>query len=398
MVVGASLAGMTAAQSMRWSGHQGELVVVGAERHLPYDRPPLSKGYLTGAVDEARLTLRSATEALGITWWLGRRAERLDPSSAGGGVLTLDDGSVLEADGIVLATGARARALPGSGDLAGVGTLRSRNDADGLRDALASGPGRMVVIGFGFIGAEVAATARTAGWEVALVEAAPQPMARVLGSDAGMAVAELHRSHGVEVHLGTMVDHLVATGGRVSGVALSGGQVIECSQVVVGIGAVPETEWLRSSGLGLGDGVIADETLLVAPGVVAAGDVARWPHPRLGGSTIRLEQWDNAVEMGGYAGKRLLAWAVAEPVEPFGPVPWFWSDQYDRKMQLAGVATDRTEIVQGSFEEQRVVQLQLDESGAVAGAFCWNRPRQAIMARQLIAEDVDLETARGRLG
>jgi NADPH-dependent 2,4-dienoyl-CoA reductase/sulfur reductase-like enzyme len=404
LVIGTSLAGANAARSLRRHGHSGDLVMVGAEAHRPYDRPPLSKQFLAGEIDEDRLLLRVVDhpDPLDATWQLGQRAVGFEPAAAGGGAVTLADGAVLDGDGIVIATGSRPRTLPDQPDLVGLGTLRTLEDARRLGRALRLGPDRLVVIGFGFIGAEVAATARAAGWEVTIVEAAPQPMTRVLGADGGAVVADLHRRHGVEVRLATTVDQVVGEGGRVTGLALSDGEVIACSQVVVGIGAVPETDWLDGSGLPVADGVVADETLLVAPGVVAAGDVVRWPSSRGGPGLTRVEQWDNAVTTGARAGERLLAWDRGEPVEGFRPVPWFWSDQYDRKIQLAGRASGSTEIVQGAIGAQRFVQLHYDDgdtgTSRVVGVVCWNRPRQAILARRLLAEGAGVDRFRSELG
>ena len=279
----------------------------------------------------------------------------------------------------------------------GVHVLRTLDDADALRARFEAGPDRLVVVGAGFIGAEVAATARELGLDVSIVEAADTPMSRVLDPEAGMAIAELHRGHGVDVRLGTGVAGFVADG-ALSAVELGDGTAIEAQVAVIGIGVIPNTEWLAGSGLTVDNGVVADATCLAAPGIVVAGDIARWPNPRFGGDLMRVEQWDNAVEMGGYAAKRLLAWAEDATVEPFQPVPWFWSDQYDRKIQLAGVVSDRSRIVQGSHAEQRFVQAYLDDADRVVGALCWNRPRQAIMARTIIADGVSLDDALDKLG
>jgi NADPH-dependent 2,4-dienoyl-CoA reductase/sulfur reductase-like enzyme len=260
----------------------------------------------------------------------------------------------------------------------------------------------VAVIGCGFIGAEVAATARQLGLDVTIIEAAEAPLTRVLDAEAGMAVAELHRRHGVEVLLGVQVAELVGDNGRVQALRLRDGTTLDAPVVVVGIGVVPNTEWLDGSGLTIDNGVVADETCLAWPGVVVAGDVARWPNGRFGRQLMRVEQWDNALDMGSYAGRRLLAWSRGEPVEPYEPVPWFWSDQYDRKIQLAGVAAPSAEVVQGTLSDQQFVQLYHagpgGGAGEVTGALCWNRPRQAIMARQLIAGRASLDEAREKLG
>lgn len=394
VIVGASLAGLQAAQTLRRSDEAMRITMVGAERHLPYDRPPLSKHYLAGGWDEDKLRLRAATDpdALGIEWRLGVAATGLDLESM---TVQLADGSSIGYDGLVIATGAAPRRLPGS-DLDGVHVLRTLDDASALRAAFEAEPQRVVVIGAGFIGAEVAATARERGLNVSMVEAADQPLSRVLPTEAGQQITALHRANGVDVHLGTGAT-IEGSNGAVTGVSLDDGTFIEAEVVVIGIGVVPTTAWLESSGLELDNGVVADATCMAAPGVVVAGDVARWPNERFGGALTRVEQWDNAVEQGGYAARRLLAWAAGEDIEPYTPVPWFWSDQYDRKIQLAGVPSKRSELVQGSFDEQRFVQIFIDEDDALVGALTWNRPRQAIQSRQLITRGAPLDEARETL-
>jgi len=400
VVVGASLAGLHAAQALRRQGFDGELTLVGDEPHYPYDRPPLSKDFLAGPADAGKLRLRPAADpdALGIRWLLGRRAVGLTRHELSGGEVVLDDGEAIGFDGLVVATGARPRALPGMPEgVGGLHVLRSVDDARRLRDAFDAGPARVVVVGFGFIGAEVAATARSRALEVTVVEAAEAPLARVLDAEAGLAVAELHRGHGVDVRLGATVAGLVAgEGGAMAGVELGDGTVIEAEVVVVGIGVIPNTGWLDGAGLTVDDGLVADETCLAAPGIVVAGDVGRWPNPRFG-RLMRVEQWDNAVEMGGYAGRRLLAWSRHEAVEPFAPVPWFWSDQYDRKIQLAGVPGPEVAMAQGTLAEQRFVRVY-HRDGVVVGALCWNRPRQAIQARDLVGREAPIDEALRVLG
>lgn len=401
VIVGASLAGMQAAQGLRRGGFAGELIVVGEEPDLPYDRPPLSKGFLDGSVSEEKLRLRPAADpdALAIDWRLGVRAESLDVERRS---LVLSDGTELIADGVIVATGSRARTLPGM-EADGVYVLRNVAHARALMAAFAARPNRVVIIGAGFIGAEVAATARAMGLEVTMVEAASVPLARVLDPTAGMAVAELHQSHGVDVRLGVGLDGIeVDANGSLQAVQLSDGSRIDTTTMLLGVGALPNVEWLEGSGVCLDHGIVCDETLLAAPNVVAAGDVARWPHPRFGGELIRIEQWDNAVEQGAYAAKRLLALATDDEIEPFGPVPWFWSDQYDRKIQLAGRADvsapgARAEIVNGSIAEGVFLQLYGDGEGRLTGALGWNRPRHTIKARMLMADGVDFETAKAEL-
>jgi 3-phenylpropionate/trans-cinnamate dioxygenase ferredoxin reductase subunit len=244
-------------------------------------------------------------------------------------------------------------------------------------------PNRVVVVGAGFIGAEVAATCRGRGLEVTLLEAAEVPLERALGTRIGAVMADLHRDHGVDVRLGVGVDALEGTD-RVEAVRLADGSLIEAEVVVVGIGVIPNVDWLAGSGLNVDDGVVCDETLLAAPGVVAAGDIARWPSARYG-EYLRVEHWETAIAMGETAARRLLAEDRGVDPEPFDPVPWFWSDQYDRKIQLAGRsrADDDVEIVNGSLEERRFVAL-FGRDGTVVGVLGMNRPAHVVRLRSLV--------------
>jgi len=396
-IVGASLAGLRAAETLRRSGFDGSLTLIGDEPHAPYDRPPLSKQFLSGEWDHTRLALiapeklaelhldlRLGTRATGLD--VGERAVTTSPttieaSSAG-------DERVV-ADGILIATGARARTLPYA-ERPGLHVLRSRDDAELLHQALASGPRHVVVVGAGFIGAEVAATARQMGATVSMVELAEAPMIRGLGIDLGLFCAEVHRERGVDVRLGVGVDQILGDA-AVTGVVLTDGSEITADIVVVGVGAVPNTEWLEGSGLALDNGVVCDDTCLAAPGIVAAGDVARW-HNRLFDEVMRVEHWDNAVEQGMYAARRLLA---QEAPEPFTPVPWFWSDQFDHKIQLAGRRADgdQTLTVTGSREDRKFASI-FGRDGRIMAVFGFNRPRHVMKFRRLIAAGGSWDQAR----
>jgi 3-phenylpropionate/trans-cinnamate dioxygenase ferredoxin reductase subunit len=305
----------------------------------------------------------------------------------------LDGGEHIGYDGLVLATGAAARWLPGAPMLEGVHVVRSLDDCIGLREALEERPNRVVVVGAGFIGAEVAATCRGRGLAVTLLEVAATPLERALGPVVGSVMADLHRDHGVDLRLGVGVSGLDG-GDRVEAVRLDDGTVIPAEVVVVGIGVAPNTGWLEGSGLELDDGIVTDETLCAAPGVVAAGDVARWPSARYG-EQLRVEHWETAVQMGEAAAKRLLADHDGRPTEVFDPVPWFWSDQYDRKIQLAGrsSATDDLDIVIGSLEERRFVALY-GRAGRVVGVLGMNRPRHVMQLRSLVEEGADWDEGR----
>ena len=278
----------------------------------------------------------------------------------------------------------------------GVFGLRTGEDALALRSALDDGPSRVVVVGAGFIGAEVAATCRGRGLEVTMVEAAPAPLQRVLPRALGDFVADLHRDEGVDVRLGVGVDRLAVDGsGRVSAVHLADGSAVEAEVVVVGIGVTPSVEWLEGAGLDLAGGVRCDPTMLAGPGVVACGDVARWTNPRFD-EEMRVEQWENAVEQGGHAARTLLAHLAGGTGEPFAPVPWFWSDQYDRKIQLAGRpdAADELVVVDGTVEERRFAALfrRGDRCTAVFGV---NRPRHVMQARMKMADTLAWDEVRG---
>ena len=399
VVVGASLAGLSALEALRQEGYEGELIAVGAEAALPYDRPPLSKQVLQGQwePDKAALRDQGQYDALGVTWHLGRRATALDVSAR---TVTLDDGEPLAYDGLVIATGATPRWLPGSQELAGIHVLRTLDECLTLRAELETAS-RLCVVGAGFIGAEVAASARTLGVEVTVLEALPAPLARAFPAELGAACAGLHLDHGVDLRCGVTVAGFEGDG-RVSGVRLGdpggsgvspgGGEVIEADVVVVGVGVVPETGWLESSGLNLDNGVVCDSTCATsAPGVVAAGDIVRWPN-NLFGETMRVEHWSNAVEQGAAAAQRLLA-GPGEAVD-FAPVPYFWSDQYDTKIQFLGrcCPTDDVQVVDGSLEERRFVAL-FGRDGRLFGALAFNRPRQLMAYRKLLAAKTSFDDA-----
>ena len=395
-VVGASLAGMRAAESLRREGLDGSITVVGDEVDAPYDRPPLSKQVLAGEWPPERIALydEAALADLRLTWRLGRRAVGFDAASR---TVTLDDGERLTSDGVVIATGARTRTLRGAESLAGVYTLRTLADSLAIRAEFDATPGRVVVVGAGFIGAEVAATARDRGLDVTVVEMAETPLERVLGAAMGGVCAEVHVDHGVDLRLGVGVESLTGTD-RVEQVVLSDGTRLDADVVVVGVGVIPNTEWLEGSGLEIADGVVCDETCLAAPGVTVAGDVARWPN-RLFGESMRVEHWDNAIAQGIAAASRLLAGEGGG--EPFAPVPWFWSDQYDRKIQLAGRSgpDDEVVVVTGSPAERRFAAIY-GRAGRIVAVLGFNRPRHVMQYRRLIAKgaswDDALEFARSQ--
>ena len=378
-IVGASLAGYWAAETLRRDGFEGRISLIGDEPHAPYDRPPLSKKFLVGDLEDARLPLTTAEKLadLGLEMRLGCRATGLDVATR-----TLEvDGVAEPYDGLLIATGARCRNLPGTAGLAGVHTLRTRDDAEAIRDALANGARRVVGVGAGFIGAEVASTAIGRGAEVTMVEALEAPFGRVLGVEMGAVMADVHRRHGVDLRTGVGVDEVLGDD-RLAGVRLADGATLEADLLVVGIGVVPNTDWLEGSGLTLDDGVVCDETCLAAPDVAAAGDVARWANPRYG-EVMRVEHWDNAVQQGVHAARRLLQ--SDEEATPYAPVPWFWTDQYDRKVQLAGRphTDDEVRVVAGSTAEHRFAAFY-GRDGRFTAALGMNRPRQVMQSKGLL--------------
>lgn len=387
-VVGASLAGLRAVETLRRLGFAGRLTLIGAESHLPYDRPPLSKELLSGEWDRDRVVLRKAPyDELDLELLLGFRATALDAASR---TITLHDGRTVRADGIVLATGAAPRALPGLPALEGIRTLRTLDDCMGLRADMERGA-RVCVIGAGFIGAEVAATARARGLEVTVLEALDAPMVRGVGVRIGASLAALHRANGVDLRTGVTVE-AVEGDGRVERVRLAGGDVVACDVLLVAVGAAPCTDWLDGSGLVIDDGVVCDATLLAAPGVVAAGDVARWPNPTFDDESMRIEHWTNAAEQGMHAASRLLA-ADGDAV-PFATVPFVWSDQFGVKIQSAGrfSGADRMEVVHGSIDEHRFVAI-FERSGRVSGVLGCSEPRRVMQYRRLIGARTPFDEA-----
>ena len=386
-IAGASLAGLRAAESLRRLGYDGRLVVVGAEKHLPYDRPPLSKELLQGRWDVDKIGLRKRPyEELALDLRLGVRAQSLDLAAR---ELALDDGTRERFDALVIATGASPRRLRGQPELAGLHVLRSLDDALAIRAALDARP-RVLIVGAGFIGAEVAASCRARGLEVTVVEPLPVPLARGLGESMGRVCGELHRDHGVDLRCGVGVTR-VEGAGRVERVALSDGAVLPADLVVVGIGAAPETAWLAGSGLRIDDGVVCDSHCAAAPGVFAAGDVARWHNP-LFDEVMRVEHWSNAVEQGSYVAERLAGSDVG--AGPFAPVPFFWSDQYDVKIQFAGRMRpdDEVRVVAGSLAERKFTALY-GRAGRLSGVLTFSRPRDLAKYRRLVAERADFASA-----
>ncbi len=394
-IVGASLAGLSAAATFRDAGWDGHLVVVDGSEQLPTDRPPLSKGVLSGdrGVDDIGQPLASRLDDLDVDLRLG---QWVDGFAADDLRLKLTNDDEIVADGVVIATGGSPRRLADTDGVEGIHVLRDVADSLALRrDLERIDGGRVAVVGAGFIGSEVAATCRGLGIDVTLIEAAEAPLDRAFPSEIGHRLADLHRDNGVDVRLGVGVEGVTGNG-RVGGVRLTDGTTVDAEVVVVGIGVVPDTGWLDGSGVPCDNGVTCDSTLLAAPGVVAAGDVADF-HNVLFGERMRVEHWDTAIAAGAAAADRLLAGARGTDGVPFAPVPWFWSDQYDVKIQMAGrpAATDEVVLIDGSYEDGRFA-VAFRRGGDCRGVLAFGRPRAVVMAQMKMAESLAWDHVIGR--
>jgi 3-phenylpropionate/trans-cinnamate dioxygenase ferredoxin reductase subunit len=387
VVVGGSLAGWRSVETLRAEKFEGTITLVGAERHLPYDRPPLSKQILAGTwpPEKAVLADRKRSSELRVIEVLGHRAVRLDVE---GRQVEIDDGTVLSADAVIVATGASPRHLPGTEGLGprdGLFTLRTLDDSLALRAALtAVESARVVVIGAGFIGAEVASTCAGLDCQVTVLEVMDIPLSNVLGPVIGAHCGSLHGAHGVELRTGIGVAGVRRGEGSGLLVELADGDVLSADVVVVGIGVVPSTGWLDGSGLNIDNGVVCDDRLFAAEGIVAAGDLARWNWRHDGGEErIRIEHWEVAAGAGVAAARSVLAGRDEAP--SFTPIPYFWSDQYGVRFQVLGNpgGTDEVEIVDGSLDEGKFVAL-FGRSGRLRAVMAIGKPRQLMGFRPLL--------------
>lgn len=386
-VVGASLAGLRSVEQLRLQGYDGRIVVVGDETHRPYDRPPLTKGFLAGSTTEDELALLDSPDEHELTaeWRLGVRAEHLDTAA---GVVTLSDGNQIATDGVVIATGGRPRKLPGWDDLDGVHTVRTVEDAAALRADL-TGASSVVVVGAGWIGAEVAATCHHLGLDVTIVEATQAPLAKALGAEMAAVCASLHNDHGVALRCGVGVAACtsVAKQGRhrVTGVVLEDGTRLPADVVVVGVGMRPATDWLAGSGIETNNGVLCDPGCVTrVPSVVAVGDVARYRSPA--GRHVRHEHWTNASEQPAVAIRNLLAGTTIEHYRPSGYV---WSDQYGHRLQVAGhtEGADAVEVTDGSPADRKFIATY-HRNGTAVGVLAMNNVKLFTRMRRQLARPV----------
>ncbi|MET7402559.1 FAD-dependent oxidoreductase [Dactylosporangium sp. NPDC005572] len=381
VIVGAALAGLRAVEAARRAGYEGPITLLGAEKHVPYDRPPLSKAYLTdGAPVDYYREERAIREGLDVDLRLGVTAEGLDTTVK---TVRTDAGEV-PYDRLIIATGAFPRVLPGIPDLDGIVTLRTADDAELLRSRIAEGA-HVVVLGAGFVGSEIASSARHLGAHVTIAEAAEAPLVRALGPVVGAALAQLHPRNGTRLLLATRITEYLGTD-RIQSVRLSTGETVAADLVVIGIGAAPATAWLAGSGVELhpdDGGVVCDEQLRTsAPDVFAAGDVVHWPNAALG-RTMRLENWTNAADQGARAGVNA---AVPARAQAHTTVPYFWSDWYGKRIQFVGTAeAEAVEFVSGGPKDDRFVAL-FRSGDHLVGAATLDEPRRIMKLRRLIAD------------
>jgi len=387
-IIGASLAGLRAAETLRSRGYDGALTLVGDERHRPYDRPPLSKQVLDGTwtPEQTFFRQKDGYDPLALDLRLGVRATSLDLRAKR---VTLADGGWTDYDRLIIATGARVRTLPGIVGRPGLLVLRTLDDAVVLRGELERAR-RVAIVGMGFIGLEVASACRSRSVDVVAVELLPVPLAPIVGPAVGEMLVAMHADHGVDVRTGVTVTDIYGES-RVAGIVLSDGSRVDADVVVVGIGVVPNTDWLEGSGLTLDNGIVCDGAGEAAPDVYAAGDVARMANA-WHGDFPRIEHWTNAVEQGVHVAEQLLG--APDRGTGFSSVPYFWSDQYDRKIQFIGRARPHDEmlVVDGSVAERRLTALYRRGDRLVA-CLTVNQPRALIKYRKLLASNPSWDTA-----
>jgi 3-phenylpropionate/trans-cinnamate dioxygenase ferredoxin reductase component len=389
VIVGASLAGATAAITLREEGADGTVTLIGAENELPYERPPLSKAYLRGDVPFDKALVRPAAfyAEHSIETIFGMRATRIDPSTR---IVELEDHRQVPFDALLIATGGRNRrvSIPGAA-LEGIYGLRTVQDADRIRKEMVAGR-RVVVVGMGFIGSEVTASLRQKGLDVVVIDPSKTPLFRVLGEAVGQTIADLHRAHGVRTIFEDTVAAFEGTR-RVTHVITRSGLRLECDFVIVGIGIEPAVELLEGSGIHLDNGVVVDEYCQTnVSGVYAAGDIANHYHP-IFNRRIRVEHWQNAIKQGAAAARNILGRRV-----PYDEIHWFWSDQYDANLQYAGFHTTWEQlIVRGRLDSDSYLACYVND-GRIDAVVGLNRAKDVRRVMPLIKSRraVDLEQLR----
>ncbi|WP_454857202.1 NAD(P)/FAD-dependent oxidoreductase [Promicromonospora soli] len=388
-IIGGSAGGLLAAEALRRADFQGPITLVGDEPHLPYDRPPLSKQILSGQWETDKVTLRPRTsiDALGVDLRLGVAATGLDADAH---TVLLDDGTDLHYERLIVATGVRARRLPGADGLRGVRTLRTLDDALALRARLRPGR-RLVIVGAGFVGAEVAAVARGLGAEVTILEAGPVPMAGAIGEHAGRFLAALHHERGVHIRTGVVVTEVLGVDGAVAAVVLADGEVVPADDLLIAIGSTPNTEWLADSGLDTTNGLVCDQYCAAAPDVYGVGDIASWHNP-LFDLTMRVEHRTNAAEQALAVARNLLA---PDERRPYAPVPYIWSDQYDTKVQTYGYLRDHDEdlVLENNSSQGRLLVAYRRQDRLTGVLAVGGSPKALRAWRALIAAGTAWETA-----
>lgn len=379
VIVGTGAAGISVLENLRRCGFTGSVTMVGDEETTPYDRPPLSKRFLTGEWEPERLHLRSAETLaeLAATWLLGRRASSLDAQTRR---VFLDDGSAVSYDELVVCTGVRSRRLPLSDQVDGAHVLRTVNDALSLRDGL-DDRSELLIVGGGFLGAETAAVASSLGTRVTLLSSTVIPLAAALGEDVAGLLADRHRSNGVHLEQGRAQGVTASSEGTASGIVLDDGRHLPAEKILMSVGSHPNVEWLETSGIPISDGITCDEHGGVVPGVWAAGDVAAWWRPEAD-RHVRLEHRTNATEHGMNVARAILDQPALPP-----SVPYVWSDQYDLKIQIHGLTAgaDSFEVIEGDVADGRFTAVY-GRQGRICAALGVNMMRPLRTLRPHVAE------------
>jgi NADPH-dependent 2,4-dienoyl-CoA reductase/sulfur reductase-like enzyme len=388
VVVGASLAGLRAVETLRANGFADDIVIVDSAERILYDRPPLSKKFLAGEWGPERIALRKSEEIdkLDASWRTSTRITGIDTANKN---VSTDNDESIAFDALIIATGGTARHLPNEPNFTGIHTLRTFDDSEGLRNELTPGR-RLVVIGAGFIGLEAAATAKAKGCDVTVLEGLPAPLIRGLGEGMGRLVTRVHESNGVNIRCNVRVESIVG-GSNVTGVRIINetgiSELVDADVVLVGIGVAPATSWINDSTITVKDGIVCNENLECAPGVFAAGDVARWPNALFADiePTMRVEHWTTASEQGAHAAINALAHVNGTPQMPYAAVPFFWSDQFTARIQFIGRSTnaDDVRVVVGSPDDGKFAAAYF-ANDRIVGVLGVSMPKAVMPARKLL--------------